>query len=246
MDVLAEHPQDPTGGGGATVNGKLAGRLGELARSLQGEDDFEATLATMVGAALDLIPGASDASISVVEARRTIRSHAPSSDLPSTIDALQEKFGQGPCLDAVWEQRIVRVPDLRHEPRWPAFAVAAAEAGASSMLCFQLYVEGDNLGAMNVYGADTDVFDEESAEIGLLVAAHAAVAFADAKRISNLLEAVRTRDLIGQAKGILMERFKITDHQAFLMLATASSRANTKLRDVAQHLTDTGALPGQS
>ncbi|MEX5258565.1 GAF and ANTAR domain-containing protein [Kocuria arenosa] len=243
MDAVAEHPQNPASGGGASLHGRLAGQLGELARSLQGETDFEATLATIVGAALDLIPGASDASISVVEARRTIRSHAPSSELPAVIDRLQEQYGQGPCLDAVWEQRIVRVPDLAHEPRWPIFAPAAAAAGASSMLCFQLYVEDDNLGALNVYGTDTGVFDAESAEIGLLVAAHAAVAFADAKRISNLLEAVRTRDLIGQAKGILMERFKITDHQAFLILATASSKTNIKLRDVAEHLTTTGALP---
>jgi len=245
MDSTAAHgtgPAEAHHSGG--IGGELAGQLSELARQLQKGYDFEATLATMVHAALELIPGAVDASISVARARRAITSHAPSSDLPRTVDALQEQYGEGPCLDAAYHQRIVRVADLGREPRWPSFAAAAAAAGATSMLCFQLWVEGDNLGALNVYGAASEVFDAEAEEIGVLVAAHAAVAFADATRIGGLQEAVATRDLIGQAKGILMERFKITAQQAFLILTTASQRSNLKLREVAEQLTTTGALPG--
>lgn len=221
----------------------MAGQLSELARTLQHEEDFEATLATMVHAALELIPGAAAASISVAQARRTIQCHAPSSDLPATVDRLQEEHGQGPCLDAAYLEKIVRVPDFRKEERWPAFAPAALQAGAESMLCFQLYTDGDDLGALNVYGAEAGVFDEDSEEAGLLVAAHAAVAFADAQQITHLKEALATRDLIGQAKGILMERFKITAQQAFVVLTTASSRSNTKLREVAEQLATTGTLP---
>lgn len=232
----------PQGQAGA---GDLADQLSELARDLQDENDVEATLGAMVHATLELVPGAAAASISVVEARRTIRPHAASSDLPATVDRLQEEHGQGPCLDAIYEERIVRVPDFGREQRWPAFAKAAAEAGASSSLSFQLWVEGDNLGALNIYGDHTHAFDAESEEIGLLVAAHAAVAFADARQIENLHEALATRDLIGQAKGILMERFKIPAQQAFLILATASSRSNLKLREVAEQLVSTGSLPGQ-
>lgn len=223
--------------------GDLAAQLSELARTLQNEEDLEATLAAMVHAALELIPGAVAASISVAEKRRTIRSHAASSDLPSTVDRLQEEHGEGPCLDAAYEERIVCVPDFRHEDRWPDFAPAAAMAGAKSLLAFQLYTDGDDLGALNVYGADYDVFGPEAEEAGLLVAAHAAVAFADAQQIAHLNEALAARDLIGQAKGILMERFKITAQQAFVLLTAASSRANIKLRDVAEHLTTTGTLP---
>lgn len=247
MTASTQPHQGPSGGrSGTAVDGDLAGQLSELARSLQDEQDFESTLATMVTAALELIPGAAEASISVVEARRTISSHAPSSDLPLKVDRLQEKTGEGPCMDAAWEERIVRVPDFSSEGRWPAFAPAAARVGAQSSLSFQLWVEDDNLGALNVYGAVPHAFDGESEEVGVLVAAHAAVAFADAKQISGLKEALATRDLIGQAKGILMERYKITDQQAFLLLTRASSRTSTKLRVVAEHLASTGNLLGQS
>ncbi len=247
MNASTQPYQDPSGGRpGTTVDGDLASRLSELARSLQDEDDFEATLATMVNATLDLVPGAAEASISVVGARRAISSHAPSSELPATVDRLQEKTGEGPCMDAAWEDKVVRVPDFSTEDRWPDFAPAAAQAGAQSMLSFQLWVEADNLGALNIYGNAPHAFDAESEQIGLLVAAHAAVAFADAQQISGLKEALATRDLIGQAKGILMERYKITDQRAFLLLARASSLTNTKLRGVAEHLTTTGNLPGRS
>ncbi|WP_232319367.1 hypothetical protein [Kocuria turfanensis] len=102
------------------MDGDLASQLSELARSLQDEEDFEATLATMVAAALDLIPGAAEASISVVEARRTISSHAPSSALPAAVDRMQQKAGQGPCMDAAWEKKVERVPDFSVEDRWPS------------------------------------------------------------------------------------------------------------------------------
>lgn len=246
MDAATQQPQPESahGGPGADVAGQLADQLGELARELQQETDFEQTLATIVGAAVDLIPGTTAGSISVVEHRKEIRSHAPSSDLAATVDRLQDRIGEGPCLDAIWQERTVQVPDFGREDRWPRFAPAAAAAGAVSMLSFQLYVEGDNLGALNLYGHHAHAFTEESEEVGRLVAAHAAVAFADARRISNLEEALATRDVIGRAKGILMERYKITDQQAFLLLSSASSRTNTKLREVAEQLAATGTLRG--
>ncbi|MCY1245216.1 ANTAR domain protein [compost metagenome] len=110
------------------------------------------------------------------------------------------------------------------------------------MLSIQLFVEGDKLGALNLYGQDVNVFDDESEQIALLVAAHAAIAFSDAKEIAQLTQALDTRDLIGQAKGILMERFKITPQQAFLVLTKASSESNMKLRDVAEHLASSGEI----
>lgn len=227
------------------VDGDLAGRLGELARTLQVEEDVQGTLVAMVHAAQELIPGVVEASISVARRRRCIESRAASGELPRRVDRLQEDTGEGPCMDAAYEERIVRVPDFRREDRWPRFAPAALEAGATSMLAFQLYTDGDVLGALNVYGAGFGAFTEESEEIGLLVAAHAAVALAAAQQVDHLHEALATRDLIGQAKGVLMERFKITPHEAFVLLTTASSQTNTKLRDVAEQLATTGVLAGE-
>ncbi|MUN64917.1 ANTAR domain-containing protein [Kocuria sediminis] len=216
-----------------------------MARTLQQEQDVEATLAAMAHAALELIPGAAATSISVARAHHTVTSHAASSDLAAVVDRLQEAHGEGPCLDAAYAQTIVRVPDFTHEDRWPSFAPAAAEAGARSMLCFQLYTDESDLGALNVYGAGAEAFTTASEEIGSLVAAHAAVALAEAQHINRLHQALTTRDLIGQAKGILMERFKITDQQAFVVLTTVSSRSNLKLREVAEQLATTGTFPGE-
>jgi hypothetical protein len=187
-----------------------------------------------------LIPGVDEASISVVRDRRAVSSRLPTGDLPVRVDALQEETGQGPCLDAMYDQRTVRVSDMAHEQRWPDFAARAAQAGAASMLSIQLWVEGDNLGALNLYSRDVDAFDDESEQVGLLFASHAAVAFAGARGMNDMRGAVATRDLIGQAKGILMERYKVTGDQAFLMLVKVSNDNNLALRSVAQNRASTG------
>jgi GAF domain-containing protein len=231
--------------GSSTDNTALAAQLSDLARELQQEDDVHAVLSGIVYAALDLIPGTAHASISLVTGRKKVDSEVASGDLPRRVDALQSSTGQGPCLDAAYEDRVVRVPDLSLEERWPDFSRGAVELGARSMLSFQLFVEGDRLGALNLYGEGPDAFDSESEQIGSLVAAHAAVAFADSQKISQLGEALVARQLIGQAEGILMERYKITAEQAFLLLTRASSRSNVKLRDVAEHLTSSGDIAMQ-
>ena len=223
----------------------LATELAELARSLQQKPDADAVLAGFVHAALDLIPGVDEGSVSVVLGRKNVGSRAPSGDLPERIDALQMETGEGPCLEAAYEHRTVRVPDMAHETRWPLFAKRATEAGAKGMLSIQLWVEGDNLGALNLYSYEPNAFTDESENIGLLVASHAAVAFAEAEKSRQLHAAVDSRDIIGQAKGILMERHKITGEQAFIVLSMASQRSNTKLRDVADHLITSGELPGK-
>jgi GAF domain-containing protein len=197
----------------------------------------------VVAAAVQLIPGAEDGSISVVTGRTDVASRHASSDLPRQVDSLQTELGEGPCLDAVFEEQTVRVPDMDHEERWPSFAKRAGEIGAASMLSFQLYVEGDNLGALNLYSQRPNAFDDESEHVGLLFASHAAIAFSDARKVQRLQHGLDTRDLIGQAKGILMERFKITSAQAFTVLVRVSQHNNCKLRDVAEELAYTGRLP---
>ncbi|BBE24654.1 hypothetical protein MN0502_35370 (plasmid) [Arthrobacter sp. MN05-02] len=233
---------DPDMLGGSDIPGDIANQLSDLARTLQAESDTESILEDIVGSAIRLIPHAAEASISLVKARKTVESRAASSDLPRDVDAVQSEVRQGPCLDAAYTEQVVRVPNLSEETRWPKFAQRAWNLGARSMISFQLFVEGDNLGALNVYGEDVDVFDEESEQVGLLVAAHAAVAFADSQEIKQLNDALTNRDLIGQAKGILMERHKISAHQAFTLLTTVSANTNIKLTQIAEHLTTSGEL----
>ena len=223
----------------------LARQLGELARSLEEEHDTAATLARVVSAAIDLIPGAQEGSISVVTGRKEVDSQAASSDLPRRVDAIQGELSEGPCMSAVFERATVRVPDMAHEERWPRFAARALEAGAGSMLSFQLYVEGDNLGALNLYNREAGAFDDESEHVGLLFATHAAVAFAGVQKQEHLRASIATRDLIGMAKGILIERHKLTPEQAFTVLTRHSQTTNRKLREIAEDLVRSGALPEQ-
>ena len=230
-------------GGHASDLDDLARQLSELARSLQQEDSTDDTLDEVVRGAIALIPGADEGSISVVVGRRDVTSQSPSSDLPARVDALQAETGEGPCLDAVYNSQTVRVADMAAESRWPHFAQRALAAGARSMLSIQLYVEGDNLGALNLYGRQPDAFDDESERVGLLFASHAAVAFAGAQKLEQLNDGMATRDLIGQAKGILMERHKVTATQAFRLLVQVSRSRNLKLRDVAYELANSGQLP---
>ncbi|MEC5179694.1 GAF and ANTAR domain-containing protein [Arthrobacter sp. CG_A4] len=220
----------------------LAARLGNIARELQQEDDTDSMLAGIVHAVLELVPHVAEASVSLISGRHEIDSRAASGDLPRRVDALQSQTGQGPCMDASYEKRVVSVPDLSKDQRWPDFSRAAYDLGARSMLSFQLFVDGAHLGALNLFGNEVGVFDAESERIGALVAAHAAVAVAGSQQVSQLTHALDTRDLIGQAKGILMERFKITAHQAFLLLSRASSELNIKLHDVAEQLTVSGEM----
>jgi transcriptional regulator with GAF, ATPase, and Fis domain len=232
--------------GSAVRQNDLGHELSELARHLQAEDDVDAILDEVVRAAVQLVPGTDEGSISVVTGRRDITSQSPSSELPAQVDAVQGEVGQGPCLDAVYEHQTVRVPDMRHEQRWPDFARRAFELGAGSMLSFQLYVEGDNLGALNLYGRQPNAFDEESEDVGLMFASHAAIAFADARKLTQLRVGIDTRDLIGQAKGILMERYAIDAGQAFTLLTRISQRRHRKIRDLAEELTQTRRLVGLS
>ncbi|WP_104180782.1 GAF and ANTAR domain-containing protein [Arthrobacter sp. B0490] len=231
--------------GGAERGRDLATELADLARSLQQEPDGDAILAGFVHSALELVPGADEGSVSVVLGRKNVGSRAPSGNLPERIDALQMETGEGPCLEAAYEHRTIRVPDMEAERRWPLFARRATEAGARGMLSIQIWVKGDDLGALNLYSYEANAFTDESENIGLLVASHAAVAFAEAEKTRQLSEAIDSRDLIGQAKGILMERHKITGAQAFIVLSLASQRTNTKLWSVAEHLVSSGDLLGK-
>ncbi|QNG39409.1 GAF and ANTAR domain-containing protein [Geodermatophilaceae bacterium NBWT11] len=196
----------------------------------------------IVVSVVQMVPGAEDATITVAEQRRTARSAAASSDRARLFDVLQSQTRQGPCLDALFDQETVRVADLATDERWPELSARVAELGARSMVCFQLFVTGTTLGSLDVLATGPAAFDEESERVGLLISSHAAVALAGAQELEGVHSALSNRDVIGQAKGILMERFKITADEAFALLVTASQHTNRKVHTVAAELAMTGAL----
>ncbi|MGY1741304.1 MULTISPECIES: GAF and ANTAR domain-containing protein [unclassified Blastococcus] len=212
---------------------RLANALSDLARQLEHEDDPDVLLHDIVRAATTLVPGAAAASVSTVTGGTTVHSRAATGELPQRVDAVQQEVGQGPCLDTLAEHRTVRVEDMAGETRWPDFAARAAALGARSMLCFRLHVERGELGALTLYASQPHAFDAEAEQVGLLLAAHAAIAYAGAAKREDLERALDARDLIGQAKGILMERYGLTGQRAFQVLVRLSNESNRKLRDIA-------------
>lgn len=223
--------------------GGTADAFAEMARALLAEEDVQATLQKICDLAVETIDGCDHAGISFLKGRK-VETPAASDDVPRMVDAIQYEVGEGPCLDAIREHEVFQTGDLGRESRWPQFASRAQrETGITSMLSFRLFVEGDTLGALNLHSKAADAFGEESRTVGLVFAAHAAVALSSAIHDEQMEEALQSRDLIGQAKGILMAREGITADQAFDMLRRASQRLNVKLRDVAGGVVDRSALP---
>jgi transcriptional regulator with GAF, ATPase, and Fis domain len=226
--------------------GGTADAFAEIARALLAEGDVQHTLQKICDLAVETIDGCDHAGISFLKGRK-VETPAASDDVPRKVDAIQYEVGEGPCLDAIREHEVFETGDLGREHRWPQFASRAQrETGITSMLCFRLFVEGDTLGALNLQSKGTDAFGEESRTVGLVFAAHAALALSNAVHDEQMEEALQSRDLIGQAKGMLMAREGVSSDQAFDMLRRASQRLNVKLRDVAQAMVDGRLAPPHS
>jgi len=221
----------------------LRATLAETARSLSctriASSTPEEMLHSIVAAALHAIPHVRDASITLLDRAGVITTHAPTSELVAAVDRVQVELREGPCIDALDEAHtdMTHAPDLATGPPWPTFAARALEAGFHEVLSFQLMADGA-VGALNLYSDAPHRFDAQDELVGALLADQAAVALAGARRVGQLNHALETRDLIGRAKGILMERFGLADQQAFTMLVESSQHTNMKLVAVAQWLVD--------
>ncbi len=212
---------------------RLAETMSALAVNLAAEHNQQATLNAIVAAAVTTVPGAKWAGISLI-AGRDITAATSTADIVADIDQMQRDLDEGPCVTAIREHHTVLSNDLATDSRWPRFATKAAERGVQSMLSFRLFVAAADLGALNLYGSAAGVFTTDSQIVGALFAQHAAVALAGSTRDDQLSDAIATRDVIGQAKGILMHRNRITGQQAFTLLVHASQHTQIKLVDVAR------------
>jgi GAF domain-containing protein len=219
-----------------------AWQFSHLARSLQAEPDLEQTLHSIVGAVVVNVDGADLAGITLSTKSGVVNTPAATDDLVREIDRVQSEVRQGPCLSSAWEGITVRSDDLATETKWPSFARRASDLGVRSMLSFQLYVQDEELGSLNLYSRTASGFDDVDEITGLLFASHGAVVLAGAQHESNLQAALAGLDIIGQAKGILMERYQLTEAAAFAVLVRTSQYSNRKLRDIAETLALTGIL----
>jgi GAF domain-containing protein len=220
-------------------NYDLAQRMAELARASAPPRSVEQVLSDVTAAAMELIPGADTAGVLLIGKGGKWDSVANTSDLPYRLDELQMLFNEGPCVEAALDELIVRTDDFRADERWPRYSAALVEIGVSSGLSFKLYTADRTAGALNLFSFKPKAFEAADETTGVVLAAHAAAAILASRHGEQLQSALSTRDRIGQAKGIIMERFGVDDVKAFEMLRRLSQDSNTKLIDVAQRVIDT-------
>ena len=222
----------------------LSERIARIARKLQDAHDPLETMQTAVDLAAAEVDGCDGAALSIVHRRRRVDTPAATSETARMADQLQYELGEGPCLDAVWEERLVHSSDLATDPRWPTWGPkVAAETGARSIMCFQLFTEADTVGALNLYSERRGSFDAEDRDSGVALAAHVAVAVRAAQQVQSMSEGLESRTVIGQAQGILMERFEMDEEHAFALLSRLSQDTNTRLRSLADEIVRTRQVP---
>jgi GAF domain-containing protein len=226
---------------------KALEQLGSLALH---EHSMDTLLQRVVDLTKTVMPGHPEASISLLINDKPTTA-VFTGQLALDCDESQYGRGYGPCLHAAGSGELTEIADTRAETRWPDYMRRAAERGALSSLSVPLPISEGVRGALNIYGREPDAFDEASRSAALRFVPYAGVAVAnmqayqDARNIADHLQlALESRAVIDQAKGILMERYKLTADQAFQLLARSSMTTNTKLRDVADELVLTGQLPG--
>jgi GAF domain-containing protein len=217
----------------------LAVRMAELARVIAAPRTLEQILDDVTAAAVELIPGADVSGILLVKKGGEFESVADTAGLAAKLDKLQHDFGEGPCAEAALQETIVRSDDLRSESRWPLYAPAAVELGVLSGLSFKLFTVDRTAGALNLFAFKAGVWDTDAETTGAVLAAHAAAAILASRHGEHMQVALSTRDRIGQAKGIIMERHGVDDIRAFEMLRLISQENQTKLAVVAQRVIDT-------
>lgn len=217
----------------------LAMHMAELARTLAQPRDLEDILSGVTATAKDLIPGVDAAGILLIGKGGQFESLAQVTEVPHLLDELQMKYEEGPCVQAALDDVVVRTDDFREENRWPKYAPACVEVGVLSGLSFKLYTAERTAGALNLFGFEPRVWDSEAETTGTVLAAHAAAALLAHRHGEQLKSALSTRDRIGQAKGIIMERYKVDEVQAFEMMRRLSQDSNRKLTEIAQQVIDT-------
>ncbi|MFE0749007.1 GAF and ANTAR domain-containing protein [Gordonia sp. NPDC058843] len=237
-------PDEMSAVDGADVHTHIA----RLARAVHGSAEDAVTppdvLDHVTESAVRLLAAVDHAGITLVHKRHRTRppeleSTAETGPVARTFDALQHEHGQGPCFDAIWLQQTVIIDDVDTEDRWPSFITAVrTDTPIRACLSLQLYVTDLELGALNLFSETPHAFDPNTEDLATMLATHAAIALDTAKRGQQFRSALASRDIIGQAKGMIMERYDTDSLQAFGILRQLSQDTNCPVSEVAARLVD--------
>lgn len=240
------------GGSGSTTGQDpsldLTGVISDTARALFSAGGVGATLRRLLDLTIATVDGCDFAGIFLLESG-TITTDYQTDPVVAEVDNIQIAIGEGPCVSAITEGMIFYADDLVEDAVWPRFAHEATTRGMRSLLALPL-LAGDRRGALNLYAKFPRAFGSVDRAKAVVLATLAGLALSsahahedEARHSAELRTALATRELIGQAQGILMERERITAEQAFDVLRRASQHLNRKLREIAQDLVDTGQRP---
>jgi hypothetical protein len=197
--------------------------------------DLDETLANITSAAVEVLPEVRYASITVKHADGRLETFAPTDELILDIDAAQYELQEGPCYEAAVDTAHLEAPHLAQDTRFPRYAPVAVSFGIQAQAGIRLFDAPASNGALNLYSEEPGAFDGFDA-VSELFAHQATVALGYARHVANLENAIKTRQLVGQAVGIMMERHQLDDARAFAFLARLSSHENVKLRNIAERI----------
>lgn len=229
------------------VSPELLEALQRLSSLLESDDPLQKTLDTVAELSVRTLPGCDSAGVTL-RSEGNYSTTAATDEFSLKMDRIQYEAGEGPCVEALETAEFRQIQAVSQELRWRDFCRRAQQDGFGSNLSFPLRING-SVGVLNIYAKNERAFDDRTIEIGQIFARQVSIALRNAQMYvaardlaKQLNEALETRDLIGQAKGILMERESISDEEAFAMLRTISQHANVKLRDIAQRLVEEKVL----
>ncbi|TGO05401.1 GAF and ANTAR domain-containing protein [Serinibacter arcticus] len=221
--------------------GRFGDPMAQLAAQLDDLATLDETVTLVVRAAVELLPGCDAASITVLRPSGRQESFAASSDLAAGADRLQHELEQGPSVDLAegGAVTILEVPDLAEETRWPRWVPRVrAEIGVASVLSVPLLSTRNVRGALNLYATAPHAFDRRAVEIAAALGVHAGIAVRTALLEHDLAEAIPSARLVGQAQGLLMERFSMDPSAAFAVLRRMSQTTNVKVIEIARRLVE--------
>ena len=226
------------------MNDDIAAAIAQAANRMNEATTVEETLDAIAQSAAAAIPHFDHVGVSTRGDGEEMVTRAASSDLVHELDALQTRLGEGPCLESLRGADVVVAPHLLRDERWPRYVAQAVPRGLRSQLAVRLHLDASGtMGGLNLYSTTTDTIDPDEVTMAAFFATHAALALGQAQRAESLAAAISSRQVIGQALGILMERYQMSEQAAQAFLWRTSSRTNTKVRDLAATLIEEGHSP---
>jgi len=221
-------------------NDTVVAQLTELMTNLDREGtETNAGLRELLDNGVRHMPGCQYAGITLAERGKSVTSVVATHRHAMILDTIQDRCGEGPCLAEAWRHHMMFVDDLNVDQRWPRYQRAALEeTPIRSIVSYELFDDQNSMAALNFYAEHPHAFTDESLEIGAIFATHVALAWSMMRRQDQFRSALASRDTIGQAKGVIMERFNLDAVEAFELLTRLSQQSNTKLIDIASALID--------